>query len=454
MTTITIPKTFAYHVVGETTVELAQGDLTVAAPSSSATSSHGKTPVLTLTVAHAAFPIYSDTVFGTVAGDERVYVFQPDLGEGVLGYAKLVLPEGVSEPNSEFSILQEQFEKILISHGLLDEGENPPPQGSVTIPSVSATHVLGKTTVDLTKGDLTLVTVAPYQPEHHPNTILVLTVGGAAFPLRPTTTFGTVADDERVYIFTPEIQDASLPAGGYVRLTLPDKSHGLTDAAQEKFEQILIDHGLLKTGVLAASDELSSSINDEAVVVAASIRKSTAGFLANNPPTETPLTHSATTHSVAASASSASTTIYNAAQSVSSAVSSAASTAGAFLSERITGGPPSEETKEAASTMRDVYQSVGNSANVVKDAVTTSVGDVVQNEVGKETRDVGGNLIGSVSNAGGAVGQIAEVGTGAVLASGGAKGAVGLTALPPAQEMATFTIEGQDDDGEWKDAVA
>lgn len=85
MTTLTIPGTVAYHVVGETSVELAQGDLTVIASSSN---SHAipKSPVLVLTVAQAAFQIYEDTIFGTVEGDDRVYVFKPSLGEGVSGY--------------------------------------------------------------------------------------------------------------------------------------------------------------------------------------------------------------------------------------------------------------------------------------------------------------------------------------------------------------------------------
>lgn len=85
MTTLTIPGTVAYHVVGDTAVELAQGDLTVIVPSSSTETATEKKPVLTITVAHAAFQVYSNTTFGTVAGDERVYVFQPDLGKGISG---------------------------------------------------------------------------------------------------------------------------------------------------------------------------------------------------------------------------------------------------------------------------------------------------------------------------------------------------------------------------------
>jgi hypothetical protein len=133
-------------------------------------------------------------------------------------------------------------------------------------------------------------------------------------------------------------------------------------------------------------------------------------------------------------------------------MSSAASSAGAFLSSRATGGLPSEETKEAFRTMGDVYDSVGEGTKVVKDAVTTSVGDVVQNEMGKETRNVGGEVMGSVGDVGGTVGQVAEMGTGAALVSGGVKGAAGLApASKPEDGPGKFTIEEKEEDDEWKD---
>ena len=61
----------------------------------------------------------------------------------------------------------------------------------------------------------------------------------------------------------------------YVKVTLPDKSKGLTDELQEKFEQLLIDHGLLKTGVLTAGDEITRGVDEDATSAANYIRKST-----------------------------------------------------------------------------------------------------------------------------------------------------------------------------------
>ena len=85
---VTIPGCTATHVLGGASVDLADGDLTlVSTPEirSPTAPTSGKKPMLTLTVGKAAFPLYKDTVFGTVSGDERVYIFQPDLGEDIKG---------------------------------------------------------------------------------------------------------------------------------------------------------------------------------------------------------------------------------------------------------------------------------------------------------------------------------------------------------------------------------
>ena len=82
---LTIPDTYAYHVVGHTPVPLAHGDLTIVVPTMSNPFSTGKSPVLLLTVGRAAFQLYSTTVLGTLAADDRVYLFQPELGDGVSG---------------------------------------------------------------------------------------------------------------------------------------------------------------------------------------------------------------------------------------------------------------------------------------------------------------------------------------------------------------------------------
>lgn len=124
------------------------------------------------------------------------------------------------------------------------------------------------------------------------------------------------------------------------------------------------------------------------------------------------------------------------------------------------------------SSLAEAYHTVGKGVGEIKNAAMDAFGDVVENELGPEARDIGGAVVTSVGNFGGAVAQVAEVGTGAVLVSGGVQGAIGLNEVngdtepasdstseddssalvrPPAEEMTTFVIEEKDEDGEWKD---
>lgn len=144
----------------------------------------------------------------------RVLLSYPDclltVYSSSLRYVRIALPDGVREPGSEFQSLQTQFEKLLIDHGLLKPGEGPN-ERSVTIPSASVTHVLGDTTVELARGDLTLTTVntSSEKPDADPQAVLALTVGDATFPLHRTTLFGTLTENQHTYAFKPEIADAS-----------------------------------------------------------------------------------------------------------------------------------------------------------------------------------------------------------------------------------------------------
>lgn len=188
-------------------------------------------------------------------------------------------------------------------------------------------------------------------------------------------------------------------------------------------------------------------------------------FLAANPPTKSPMSFSDTTHSLASQGSDATSTLHDATHHISSSVSDAASSAGAFVSSRATGGPPSPSTTAAASSVSDLWGAVGKGTAEVTGAVSESFGDIVQNEFGNEAREISGKVAGGVRNVSDAVAHVAGVGTGATLAKGGVKGAVGLVNSDDslegegefvnggAQEMETFTIEEKDEerDGEWKE---
>ena len=64
--------------------------------------------------------------------------------------------------------------------------------------------MLGEETTILSEGTLSLVLIP--QPEHSTEPVLTLTVGKAAFPLYKSTVFGTLADDSRTYVFTPDVE--------------------------------------------------------------------------------------------------------------------------------------------------------------------------------------------------------------------------------------------------------
>lgn len=66
-----------------------------------------------------------------------------------------------------------------------------------------------------------------------------------------------------------------------MKLILPEEvtSDKHLSNLQGKFEQILIDYGLLKEGVEAVGDELGRSVREGAASVAGSIRQSKSGYV-------------------------------------------------------------------------------------------------------------------------------------------------------------------------------
>lgn len=104
---------------------------------------------------------------------------------------------------SQLRGLQVRFEEMLVDKGLLKAADDSAGSAtqSVTIPDVNVTHVIGDTNVELVRGDLTLSSA---NSAARLNSVLILSVGKASFSLQKDTLFGTVADEERVYIFCPE----------------------------------------------------------------------------------------------------------------------------------------------------------------------------------------------------------------------------------------------------------
>ena len=144
--------------------------------------------------------------------------------------------------------------------------------------------------------------------------------------------------------------------------------------------------------------------------------------------------------------------MYNTAQTLTTSISAAASTAGAWFSSKL--GPASPSTTESMNALANAYDAAASGVSAgtahVKDATTEAVADVVQNEFGPEARDVGGKLTTSVGNVGGAVGEVAGLGTGAPIAVAAARGAVA-EENKMQEEMGVFKIQEREESGEWKE---
>ena len=76
----------------------------------------------------------------------------------------------------------------------------------ISIPSVTAFHVLNNREVALGSGELGLFAASSAEKD------LLLTVGAAAFKLQHDTHFGTIENDPRSYVFSPQIEGVT---GGY-----------------------------------------------------------------------------------------------------------------------------------------------------------------------------------------------------------------------------------------------
>ena len=82
---LTIPYTVAMHVLGDSEVQFAEGDLNLYLHSSHEgpvdLGQKDKLPIITLSIGKAAFPLFRSTLFGTLADDETAYVFSPPIME-------------------------------------------------------------------------------------------------------------------------------------------------------------------------------------------------------------------------------------------------------------------------------------------------------------------------------------------------------------------------------------
>ena len=200
-----------------------------------------------------------------------------------------------------------------------------------------------------------------------------------------------------------------------------------TDLAtlQNQLELALIDHGLLKDGFEAAADEVARSVRDDSARVAQRIRDARELYLQTHPRTIEPAEISPAAKNVAGSAEKGTQALANIAHGVSGVVLGAASAAGSWIASTFvpTEEGATERLNSAARATKDVVGGVGDGVKEVKDTLKDAGGGVIENDYGKEARDVVGNVGQSVGNVGSVVADAAAVTSGAPLLAAGVVGA-------------------------------
>jgi len=186
----------------------------------------------------------------------------------------------------------------------------------VTIPDCSASQLVESSTIPLAFGTLDLL-------QDDQTRALTLKMGDFAFPLVPNTPVFTHSENALWYFF-------SIPAvsGSYVRVALPEGiavSGSEEEKLRDRFETILVEYKLLKTGVEAVGDELGAKVKEEARHLGNLIRSQVDSYTDSHPATEDPVKLGPTTDSIANKAVSGSAT----------AASYAAAAAGMFATATI-----------------------------------------------------------------------------------------------------------------------
>ncbi|KAG9119650.1 hypothetical protein FRC07_005242, partial [Ceratobasidium sp. 392] len=128
--TISIDNCTVVQVLSSQDIPLASGTLqllpgTELQPPNEGAPTESTTPVLTLKVGNAAFPITKATTFYTHTDSPYIYIFSPTLDDTAIGagtYVKVTLPKEVGVEGSEAETARNAFEGVLIQHKLLEEG--------------------------------------------------------------------------------------------------------------------------------------------------------------------------------------------------------------------------------------------------------------------------------------------------------------------------------------------
>ncbi|WVF66439.1 hypothetical protein IAT40_001179 [Kwoniella sp. CBS 6097] len=131
----------------------------------------------------------------------------------------------------------------------------------VTIPSTQAYHLPTPTSdpLPLSSGELNL-TLIPANPPSHPHSTLTLTIGASSFPLLPTSPVQKVQakDEHPAYVFSPVPADGGAPVG-QVKIKVKDSANqgewDATESLLKKFEHSLKAEKVWDETILFVNDE-------------------------------------------------------------------------------------------------------------------------------------------------------------------------------------------------------
>lgn len=164
------------------------------------------------------------------------------------------------------------------------------PTPLITIHNVTAFHLIGTSTIPLTPAPSPLTLLSS-----PPSSTLTLSLGPLAFELVSGTVFGTQEGNPAGFFLRPHVEpaagekegDGAQPAPtGWIKLQLP--AEGVDSGDSAKFEEILVEHGLLDGGVDAekvkqAAAELGEGIAQGGETVKEGIQQTAKSYVPSVP---------------------------------------------------------------------------------------------------------------------------------------------------------------------------
>lgn len=290
----------------------------------------------------------------------------------------------------------------------------------VVIQGCTASQLVGKETIKLTSGTLSLEEFA----DDSTDAKLLIKIADSSFalPIEKNAIVGTRGD--RSYLFSKKIPAAidkqadttsnleEIPIEGNTKAVEEDvdvlfvqldMAVTATEDELTKFESCLVRHGFLTVGVQADADNISRSFLEWTGIKTRDLRTCTLDKTVSGKATDDPTQFSDTTHNVTSGAASGSAAIANAASKIGDQINAVMEGAGAFLGSKlgtkgIFSGPndgSSETKKDAKEAFSDGVESIGIVGTGIADgakhfgaAVSETTSQAVEHNYGADAKKV------------------------------------------------------------------